>query len=319
MTNRPLFVPSLLDAVGRGDQLAVARAITLIERATDPVPDLLDFDNYVASDAHVIGLTGAPGVGKSTAISRLVHLWRQAGLKVAVVAVDPSSRRTGGAVLGDRARMDGHADDPGVFIRSMATRGQLGGLSRAVPCAVQTLMLAGYDRIVLETVGVGQSEIEVSDAVDTTCVLLAPGMGDALQAVKAGVMEIGDVMVVTKSDLAGADDVHRGLRIGLGSGLTPEGWRLPVISTSAASATGFEDVIDALDSHLRHSREHDLRRRRIVRSAARLISEGAIDRLRGQLSLAVLDELVTRYVQGELSVSTASHLLAASLHSSVSV
>lgn len=310
---RPLIDPDLSGAARRGDQGVVARSITKIERADAPLDDLLSVEACVASSSHVIGLTGAPGVGKSTAIAELVGRWRAADLTVAVVAVDPTSQRTGGAVLGDRARMGGHADDRGVFIRSMAARGRLGGLSRAVPQTVQVLMLAGYDRIVIETVGVGQSEIEIAAVADTTCVLLAPGMGDALQAIKAGLMEIGDVLVVTKTDLAGADDVHRGLRTVLGSGLTPTGWRLPILDTSAVDISGFDGVVDALDRHQEHCRAHDLRRRRMIDGAARGIADSALRLLGAQLSAHLTDDLVDNYVRGEMSLDAAAQLLAQTL------
>jgi LAO/AO transport system kinase len=297
--------PALHDAVRRGDQRIVARTITAIEHGDHTSRDLLATEEFIASPTHLIGLTGAPGVGKSTAIAELVRLWRTAGLTVAVIAVDPTSQRTGGAVLGDRARMGLHAQDPGVFIRSMAARGHLGGLSRAVPQTVQALMIAGYDRVVVETVGVGQSEIEVASVVDTTCLLLAPGMGDALQAIKAGVMEIGDVLVVTKSDLAGADDVARGLRMAIGSGLTDDRWRVPIMRTSAVGNDGFPDVVDALDSHWVHMHDHGLRREKLVGRARHAILDGVLERLRREVSGAVLQELVTEYVQGDMTLDGA--------------
>jgi LAO/AO transport system kinase len=314
-----LVAANLAGAVRRGDQLVVARGISAIECTSGSHPDLLPPEDYLTSPAHVIGLTGAPGVGKSTAIAELVRVWREADLTVAVVGVDPTSERTGGAVLGDRARMGKHADDSGVFIRSMAARGHLGGLSLAVPTTVQALMLAGYDRIVVETVGVGQSEIEVSAVADTTCVLLAPGMGDALQAIKAGVMEVGDVMVVTKNDLAGADDVSRGLRMAIGSGLTPEGWRVPIIGTSAVGGTGFEDVVAALDQHHEHVRLHGLRRGALRDRARRRMTEGAIQLLRSELSPEMLDALVDDYMDGAVSLQIAAQRLTESVRSGSTV
>jgi LAO/AO transport system kinase len=302
--------PTLSDAARRGDQRVVARAISCIERAAGHLPDLLSPEAYVGSPGHVVGLTGAPGVGKSTAIAELVRLWREADLTVAIVAVDPTSERTGGAVLGDRARMGRHADDVGVFIRSMAARGHLGGLSRAVPSAVQALTVAGYDRIVVETVGVGQSETEVASVVDTTCLLLAPGMGDGLQAIKAGVMEIGEVIVVTKSDLVGADDVARGVRSAIGSARTPHGWRVPVLTTSAADSAGFKDVVDALDRHREHAHEHGLRRSKLAKRAVRQITDDAVDLLRANLSASLLERLVSDYARGTVSLDEAARRLA---------
>ena len=190
--------------------------------------------------AQVIGLTGAPGVGKSTSTTALVRAFRERGLRVGVLAVDPSSPFSGGALLGDRIRMSEHATDPGVFIRSMASRGHLGGLSWATPQAIRVLDGAGCDVVVVETVGVGQSEVEVAALADTTVVLLAPGMGDGIQAAKAGILEVGDVFVVNKADRDGADATVRDLRhmISLGDRTEPGLWRPPVVKTVAAQGLG---------------------------------------------------------------------------------
>jgi LAO/AO transport system kinase len=195
----------------------------------------------------------------------------------------------------------------------MAARGHLGGLSRAVPQTVQVLMMAGYDRIVVETVGVGQSEVDVATVVDTTCLLLAPGMGDALQAIKAGIMEIGDVMVVTKSDLDGADDVARGLRSAIGSGSALPGWRVPILRTSALSGEGFTDVVTALDGHRVHVRERGVRREKLVDRARHTILEEVLQRLRMEIPGPILEELVAGYVGGDVSMDEAVHHLATDL------
>ena len=195
-----------------GDRRAVARAISMVE---DGVPDLeaLSAGIYASTGrASTIGLTGAPGVGKSTLATELVRAERDAGRTVAVLAIDPTSPYTGGALLGDRVRMQEHATDPGVFIRSMATRGHLGGMALAAPEAVRVLDAAGYDEVVVETVGVGQAEVEVAAATDTAVVVLSPGAGDAVQMAKAGILEIADVFVVNKDDKDGAGDVTRELR-----------------------------------------------------------------------------------------------------------
>ena len=199
--------------------------------------------------AHVVGLTGAPGVGKSTTTSALVTALRASGRRVGVLAVDPSSPFTGGALLGDRVRMQEHATDPGVFIRSMATRGHLGGLAAAAPQAVRVLDAAGCDVVLIETVGVGQSEVEVAGLADTTVVLLAPGMGDAIQAAKAGILEIGHVYCVNKADRDGADVTARELRTMLAIGRNVEGedapeWRPPILKTVASRSEGIDELLD---------------------------------------------------------------------------
>jgi len=204
--------------------------------------------------ARSIGVTGSPGVGKSTLVAALVGAYRDRGARVGVLAVDPSSPFTGGAVLGDRVRMQEHATDPGVFIRSMASRGHLGGLSWATPQALRVLDAAGFDVVVIETVGVGQSEVEVAGLADTTVVALAPGLGDGIQAAKAGVLEIADVFVVNKADRDGANQVVRDVTAMLRSAPTvpaPDspGWTPPVLRTVAQTGDGVPALVDALDAH----------------------------------------------------------------------
>ncbi len=200
--------------------------------------------------AHVIGLTGSPGVGKSTSTNALIRAYRDDGRRVGVLAVDPSSPFSGGALLGDRVRMGDHATDEGVFIRSMAARGHLGGLSWSTPQAMRVLDAAGFDVVLVETVGVGQSEVEVAGLADTTVVLLAPGMGDGIQAAKAGILEVGDVYVVNKADRDGAPQVARQLRAMLDLGQRAEhDWRPPILKTVAQTGEGMGDVVAALDEH----------------------------------------------------------------------
>src|SRR5947207_6912033 len=202
----------MIDGVRAGDRRSVARAISAVE---DGAPELeaLSSGIYASTGrASTIGITGAPGVGKSTLAGELVRLARDRDLSIAVLAVDPTSPYTGGALLGDRVRMQEHATDPGVFIRSMATRGHLGGMALAAPEAVRILDAAGYDRVAIETVGVGQAEVEVAAATDTAVVVMAPGLGDAVQLAKAGILEVADVFVVNKADRDGAGEVARELR-----------------------------------------------------------------------------------------------------------
>lgn len=226
-----------------------------------------------AGNAYVIGLTGSPGVGKSTTTTALVGAFRERGLRVGVLAVDPSSPFSGGALLGDRIRMQDHALDPEVYIRSMASRGHLGGLSFTTPQAIRVLDAAGCDVVLVETVGVGQSEVEVAGLADTSVVLLAPGMGDGIQAAKAGILEIGDVFVVNKADRDGADATVRDLRhmISLGDRTEPGLWRPPVVKTVAAQKTGTDEVMEALDKHRAFIEENgELIRRRERRAAVEI-------------------------------------------------
>src|SRR5574342_881787 len=195
-----------------GDPRAVARLVSLVERGDERLPEIAAALAPYTGQAQIIGLTGSPGVGKSTMTNELVRIYRGQGCRVGVLAVDPSSPFTGGAILGDRVRMQEHATDPGVYIRSMSARGHLGGLAAATPMAVRVLEGAGCDVVLVETVGVGQAEVEVASLADTTVVLLAPGLGDAIQAVKAGILEIADVFVVNKADRDGADATYHDIQ-----------------------------------------------------------------------------------------------------------
>ncbi|MCW2810600.1 MAG: transport system kinase, partial [Friedmanniella sp.] len=255
----------LLTGVRAGLPRAVARAVTLVENGSPSLPALMAGLAKEPGTAHVIGLTGPPGVGKSTTTNALVRELRRRGHRVGVLAVDPSSPFTGGAVLGDRIRMQEHALDPQVFIRSMATRGHLGGLSVATPQALRVLDAAGCDHVLVETVGVGQSEVEVVGLADTTVVLLAPGMGDAVQAAKAGVLEIGDLFVVNKADREGAQSLVRELRsmIGLAS-RSPGEWKPPVLTLVAQEGQGIAELLDRIEAFADHQRStgaYALRRR----------------------------------------------------------
>jgi LAO/AO transport system kinase len=252
-------VPDLVDRARRGDPRAVARLVTLVEDGSPLLPELAAALGAAAAEAlpepRVIGLTGPPGVGKSTLTSALVTLYRARGERVAVIAVDPSSPFSGGALLGDRVRMQEHATDRGVFIRSMAARGQLGGLAAATPQAIRVLSSAGFDVVLVETVGVGQSEVAVASAADTVVLVLAPGMGDGVQAAKAGILEIGDIYVVNKADRDGAEATARELRhmVRLGRQLGTAdgtGWDRPVLRTVAADGTGVPELVEAVDTHL---------------------------------------------------------------------
>ena len=259
--------------------------------------------------ARVIGLTGAPGAGKSTVASTLVTAFRARALRTAVLAVDPTSPFSGGALLGDRVRMQEHATDPGVFIRSMGNRGQLGGLAAATPQAVRVLDAAGYRVICVETVGVGQSEVEIASAADTTVVLVAPGMGDSIQAAKAGVLEVADVLVVNKADRPDTQATVRDLRNMVA--LSPAEWKPPIVTTVATSGEGVDELVRQLDRHwawLADSGERDRRRLARARGEVAALAFGAV---RGRL--AVPDELAARVADGRCDPHEAADELLASL------
>ncbi len=262
--------------------------------------------------AVVVGLTGSPGVGKSTTTSALVGALRARGQRVGVLAVDPSSPFSGGALLGDRVRMQEHALDPGVFIRSMASRGHLGGLSATTPQALRVLDAAGCDVVVVETVGVGQSEVEVAGLADTTVVLLAPGMGDGIQAAKAGILEVGDVFCVNKADRDGAPATARELRhmLALGQRRRPGDWRPPIVLTVADRGEGIDDLLAGLDKHGAWLAETGELARRRTRRAAEEVQALALAVLRGRFGKLSggrpLDELAARVAAGALDPFSAA-------------
>jgi LAO/AO transport system kinase len=269
-------VDELVRGVLGGDRRAIARAISAVEDGDADLEGLSEGIFASTGRAATVGLTGAPGVGKSTLAAEFVRTCRAHDLRAAVLAVDPTSPYTGGALLGDRVRMQEHATDPSVFIRSMATRGHLGGMALAAPEAVRILDAAGYDRVVVETVGVGQAEVDVAAATDTAVVVLAPGLGDAVQMAKAGILEVADVFVVNKADRDGAHEVVRELRQMLHLGAARD-WDPPVLTATAIDHEGTESLWEAIESHRAHLGATGalgaMRRARLLREVEALAAE----------------------------------------------
>jgi LAO/AO transport system kinase len=293
---------SLADAILAGRYRALARAITMIER-DDPQTDRLLASLYPATGrARILGVTGSPGAGKSTLVASMTKYYRKQDKRVAIIAVDPTSPFTGGAILGDRIRMVDLYTDRGVFIRSMATRGFLGGLAKATNDVVDLLDAAGFDLVIVETVGVGQDEVEVIRTVQTNVVVLVPGMGDDIQAIKAGIMEIGDIFVVNKADRPGADKTVTEVTMMMSLVEEHGDWIPPIVKTVASKAQGIEELDAAIETHfayLKKSGELDRRNRERVRIRIEtLLKEKFMDRLiGGTLPRAEYEQLLDDVLQ----------------------
>lgn len=316
----------LVDGMLAGQRRALARTLSRVEDGSpDVLRHLVARLHPLGGSARILGVTGAPGVGKSTLTNALATALRARDRRVAVLAVDPSSPFSGGALLGDRVRMQGHHDDDGVFIRSMAARGHLGGLAVATPHATVVLDAAGFDDVIVETVGVGQSEVAVAGTADTTVVAMAPGMGDSIQAAKAGILEVADVFVVNKADQSGAGKLAAELRgmleMGHASGAVgaaEDAWWPPIVRTVAVRGEGLDDLLDAIDDHDRHlaaTGEGDERRRARARH---LVREVALERFRSRFESvdgdqSLLDDLAAEVSRHDLDpYAAADRLLAAS-------
>ena len=240
---------AVTEGILSGDKLAIARAISAVEDARPESTELLKEIFPHTGKALIVGITGAPGAGKSTLVDKLAAHYRASGETVGIIAVDPSSPFTGGAILGDRIRMQSMATDPGIFIRSMAARGHLGGLARATVDAVAILDAAGYDKLIIETIGVGQDEIDIVKTATVTVVVLVPGMGDDIQAIKAGIMEIGDVFAINKADREGVLRTERDLESLLSISERPDGWTPPIVKTVATEDKGIDALSQAIASY----------------------------------------------------------------------
>ena len=309
---------TLIGAARDGDARALARLVSLVEDSAPQLRSIMQAIAPATGQAHVVGLTGSPGVGKSTLAGALVRHYRDQGHRVGVLAVDPSSPFTGGALLGDRVRMQQHATDAQVFIRSMATRGHLGGLAQATPQALRILDAVGFDEVLVETVGVGQAEVEIASLADTVLVTVAPGLGDSIQAAKAGILEIADIFAVNKSDRPGSQELIRDLRTMLAMArYGPGDWKPPLVPTAAATGEGIDDLAAAIDSHrdwLSASGRLLDRRQARARDEITAIALGELRHRAGQLPGASrLDELAERVCAGKLDpYAAADELLARS-------
>lgn len=297
-----------------GSHKAAARVISLIENGTREGHELLRRLYPQTGRAFVIGITGSPGAGKSTLVDTLTTTLRRQGTTVGIVAIDPTSPFSGGAILGDRIRMQDHATDPGVFIRSMATRGSLGGLAPATTDVVKVLDAMGFQVIFIETVGTGQAEVDVIGAADTTVIVLVAGLGDTVQTIKAGIMEIGDIFAVNKADQGDADRTVAEVKMMLGLRPPADGWHPPVLQTIATSGTGVEQLIGAMMDHRHYLERHrifeDRRRRRRRAEILRIIELRSRDRaLEEAVQSGRLDDLTERVYRGELDPYTAAEQL----------
>lgn len=297
----------LINSAISGDVRALGKALSVIEDETAEVTQLLA-GLPDAGNAQIIGITGPPGVGKSTTTGALISEYRKQNLRVAVLAVDPSSPVTGGALLGDRIRMQEHALDEGVFIRSMSSRGQLGGLSSATQAASRILDAVGFDVVIVETVGVGQSEVDVVNAVDTVILVLAPGAGDGVQAAKAGILEIADIYVVNKADRDGAEGVVRELRsmIGLGASSTSS-WTPTILTTTATTGQGLPELVAAVTAHQKWANESGDRVARAITRANLNLRRAVLTSISESLvfNQQRLEQLSIQVAQGNMTTAAA--------------
>jgi LAO/AO transport system kinase len=330
------MLDELVRAAILGDKRAIARLISIAENNGTLAREALKALYPYTGKAHVIGVTGAPGTGKSTLVNELAKEFRLRGLKVGIVAVDPTSPFTGGAILGDRIRMRDLYNDPGVFIRSMATRGSLGGLARATADAVKILDAAGYDKILVETVGAGQAEVDIASTAHTTIVVEVPGLGDDIQVIKAGILEIADIFVVNKADLEGADGVALSLEVMMSLGnsekilhhgilmeIKPAAqspqprWRPPICKTIATRGEGIKALAETIEKHLAFLKEsgawEEKERLRASREVEEILRTELLKRVLSKVDRQAIEEILGRVVKREIDPYTAAEKLAGGL------
>ena len=286
-------VQTWIDQLRAGDARTLARAISTVENRAPGWSELLKALFPLSGKARVLGLTGPPGAGKSTLVDQLARYYRKDNRTVGIIAVDPSSPYTGGAILGDRIRMQDHFSDPGIYIRSMATRGSLGGLARTTADVTTVLDASGRDLIMIETVGVGQDEVDIVRLADVTIVILVPGMGDDVQTIKAGIMEIADIFVINKSDRDGAEHVEREIRTLQSLAMRSDGWTPPIVKTVASQGTGIEELAGAISNYEAYLREKNLGLNKSV--------ENWQERLTEMLRDALLEKARTQLANGNLA------------------
>jgi LAO/AO transport system kinase len=330
------MLDELVRAAILGDKRAIARLISIAENNGTLAREALKALYPYTGKAHVIGVTGAPGTGKSTLVNELAKEFRLRGLKVGIVAVDPTSPFTGGAILGDRIRMRDLYNDPGVFIRSMATRGSLGGLARATADAVKILDAAGYDKILVETVGAGQAEVDIASTAHTTIVVEVPGLGDDIQVIKAGILEIADIFVVNKADLEGADGVALSLEVMMSLGnsekilhhgilmeIKPAAqspqprWRPPICKTIATRGEGIKALAETIEKHLAFLKEsgawEEKEKLRASREVEEILRTELLKRVLSKVDRQAIEEILGRVVKREIDPYTAAEKLAGGL------
>jgi LAO/AO transport system kinase len=306
----------LVERLLAGDRRALARIVTLIENRAPESRSILARLHAHGGRAHVVGMTGSPGAGKSTLVMQLTRELRKRGQRIGVVAVDPTSPFTGGAILGDRIRMQELAGDPNVFIRSMASRGNLGGLATATRDVVRALDAAGFDTIIIETVGAGQAEVEIVRAAQTVVVVTVPGMGDDIQAIKAGILEIADVFVVNKADRPGADQTAAELRmlLSLDAERKEHPWRVPIVKTSAATGEGIAELVDKLQAHLASLNETGQLANRSGRQARSemlaLLHAALLERIEATVGADEWNRLIEDVVERQTDPYTAADIIA---------
>lgn len=306
----------LLDQMRDGDRRALSRLVSIVENGGNAGRSALAKLYQYTGNAHIIGVTGPPGAGKSTLVNGLALEYRRRKERVAIIAVDPTSPFSGGAILGDRIRMQELGHDLSIFVRSMASRGQLGGIARATGDVVKVLDAAGFDKIVVETVGAGQAEVEIAREAHTTVVVEVPGLGDDVQAIKAGILEIADVFVVNKADREGADKTRRHLEMMMQLGSMPrEDWRVPIVMTVATAGQGVTETVDAIEQHWQHlkstiyykMREHQ----RVGREFRSILQAMALDLVRERIPPEQFGEVMARIQRREVDPYTAAERMLA--------